>query len=121
VIYMSETSSQDMMAQLQTLLQQVQQPATGQAISALSGWQAAQPTALNVQGAAVPVALQTPIGKVRVYFWLGPEAAASPEALMAALEQLAAAGIPIDAWDSGKSGWSGKSSGWNGSNHKRRW
>lgn len=110
----------DLMNQLAAQLQQLQGGQSPQA-PALSGWNSPKPAALNVQGIGIPVALQTPLGKVRVYFWLGPEAAASPEALMSALEQLSAAGIPIDAWDSGKSGWGGKSGGWNGGSGKRRW
>lgn len=114
----AQTPNPELVAALAQQLQQLQGGTAQTQAPALTGWQTAKPdpAALAVQGVAVPVSVQTPIGKVRVYFWLGPEAAASPEALLAAIEQLTLAGIPVDAWDGGKSGgqgWGGKS-GWNG-------
>jgi hypothetical protein len=103
-------------ALLQTVQQQAQptQPAT-------NGWSQPQPTttALNIQGVGVPVSVQTPAGKVRCTFWLGAEHAQTPQALMAALEQMTNAGIPIDAWQQKES-----SSNWGNSNnngYKKRW
>jgi hypothetical protein len=66
--------------------------------------------------------VQTPIGKVRCYFWLGPEAA-TPDGLQAALEQMSAAGIPIDAWEGKQSsGWGGNSgSGSSGYVRQNNW
>lgn len=108
-------------AQLQALQQQAQpqaaQPAAG-------GWaQPQQPQAgalPSIHGVAVPLSIETPMGKVRVYLSLGPEAAQSPQALMTALESIAAAGLPLDAWQPRESrgGWGGaggrpSGGGWN--------
>jgi hypothetical protein len=65
---------------------------------------APQSTALNIQGVGVPVSIQTPAGKVRCTFWLGAEHAQTPQALMAALEQMTNEGIPIDAWQAKEQG-----------------
>lgn len=103
-----EQQLQALQAQLATLQGQMNGGASN-ANAALSGWNKPHTGgAVNVQGVAVPVSVQTPIGKVRCYFWLGPEAA-TPDGLQAALEQMHAAGIPIDAWEDKKSSWSGNS------------
>lgn len=103
-------------AELNALLAKVQQQA-----APTSAWQQPQPTvsALNIQGVGVPVSVQTPEGKVRCTFFLGAEHAATPEALMSALETMANAGIPIDAWQDKKSGGSWGNSNNNG--YKKRW
>lgn len=107
-------------AQLNELLAKVQQQAAPTQ-PATNGWSQPAPTttALNIQGVGVPVSVQTPEGKVRCTFFLGAEHAATPEALMSALETMANAGIPIDAWQDKKS-----SSSWGNSNnngYKKRW
>jgi len=120
----NDNPNPELIAALTRQLQQLQAPGTQNPATA-SGWQTLKPDtgAMGVQGVAVPVSVQTPIGKVRVYFWLGPEAARNPESLLAAIERMVLAGIPVDAWE-GKGGngggWGGKSGGWN--NGKRgRW
>lgn len=112
--------SPEMLAALQALLAQAQQPVA----TATSGWaqQAAQPTALPITGVSIPVKIETPIGSVRVDLHLPAECGQSPQALLGAIQALANAGYPVDAWqprnqDNG-SGWgsgggsSGGGSGW---------
>lgn len=118
---MTETTTPQIdVAALNALLQTVQQQAAP-AQPTTSAWQQPQPTtsALNIQGVGVPVSVQTPEGKVRCTFFLGAEHAATPEALMSALETMANAGIPIDAWQDKKSGGSWGNSNNNG--YKKRW
>jgi len=118
------TQSPDTLAALAALLQQAQGVT---AKPAITGWN--QPQANNVApqvlGVSVPLALQTPIGKVRVYLSVGPEHAASPAALTSLLEQLSNAGLPLDAWQ--PSNQQGNGSSWNNGNgggyngYKRRY
>lgn len=114
---MSEQQQPDMQAALLALLAQAQQPAgTG------AGWQQPQmqlSAMPAVNGVAVPLKLQTPIGDVRVYLQLGPEAAANPQALQSAIQALANAGLPVDAWQprdsgGGGNGWGGNGGGYGG-------
>ena len=60
---------------------------------------------------------------MRCTFYLGAEHAQTPAALMAALEQMTNAGIPIDAWqpkqEGGGNSWGGNKSGGNG--YQKRW
>ena len=124
------TDITEQMAQLNELLATVQKQAQP-AQSATSAWSqpAPQSNALNIQGVGVPVSVQTPAGKVRCTFYLGAEHAQTPAALMAALEQMTNAGIPIDAWQpkeqNGGNSWGGnKGGGYNGGNnngYQKRW
>lgn len=109
--------SPEMLATLQALLAQAQQqpaPAAG------GGWaQPAQPTAaLPITGISIPVKVETPIGSVRVDLHLPAECGQSPQALMGAIQALANAGYPVDAWQKKESGWGGGGSsgggGWGG-------
>ncbi|EXJ16945.1 hypothetical protein [Imhoffiella purpurea] len=104
--------SAQLAAQLAALQQQMaalqQSPAA--ATPAASPWASAPTAAPQINGVAVPVKMQTPAGSIRLYFSLPAECAATPEALMAALESMAAAGLPLDTWSSRESG-----SGWGGS------
>lgn len=102
----------DMQAALLALLSQAQQQPAG------AGWQQPQmqlSAMPAVNGVAVPLKLQTPIGDVRVYLQLGPEAAANPQALQSAIQALANAGLPVDAWQprdsGGGNGWGGNGGG----------
>ncbi len=116
------TDITDQIAQLNDLLAKVQQqvgtPATQQ-----SAWSqpAPQSAALNIQGVGVPVSIQTPAGKVRCTFWLGAEHAATPTALMSALETMVNLGLPVDAWQQKEQGgnWGGNNS--NNGGYKKRW
>ena len=114
------TDISEQLNQLTELLGKVTQQGASQQTA--SAWQQPQPStsALNIQGVGVPVSVQTPAGKVRCTFFLGAEHAATPAALMAALETMANAGIPIDAWQEKSSG-----SNWGNSNnsggYKKRW
>ncbi len=115
------TDITDQIAELNALLAKVQQQA-GTPAALTSAWSqpAPQSTALNIQGVGVPVSVQTPAGKVRCTFWLGAEHAQTPQALMAALEQMTNAGIPIDAWQAKEQG----GNNWGNSNsngYKKRW
>lgn len=114
------TDQADLQAQLLATLQAQQaqlasmhpQPQT----PAASPWASAPISATpSITGVAVPVKIQTPAGSIRVYFSLPAECAASPEALMSALEALSAAGLPLDTW-SGRE--SGSGSSWGGSGNR---
>jgi hypothetical protein len=101
----------DVQAQLTALLTQMQ----GQA----PNWTPA--VAPQTTGVAVPVRLSTPIGEVRCYLHLPPTAAATPAALLAAMQALSAAGWEINAWqprDQQQQGWS-NGGGWQ--SRRRRW
>ncbi len=99
------TDITDQIAQLNELLAKVQQQAAP-AQPATNGWSQPAPstTALNIQGVGVPVSIQTPAGKVRCTFWLGAEHAATPTALMSALETMVNLGLPVDAWQQKEQG-----------------
>lgn len=97
----------EMLAALQSLLAQAQQPAP-----AAGGW--AQPTALPITGISIPVKIDTPIGSVRVDLHLPAECGANPQALLGAIQALASAGYPIDAWKPKEQGWGGGNSGGGG-------
>lgn len=107
-----QAQNSDMQAALLALLSQAQQQPAG------AGWQQPQmqlSAMPAVNGVAVPLKLQTPIGDVRVYLQLGPEAAANPQALQSAIQALANAGLPVDAWQprnqDGGNGWGGNGNG----------
>lgn len=122
---MSETPAQTTIdvSALNALLQTVQQQAAPIG-SNVNGWQQ-QPAnvgALNVEGVGIPVSVQTPAGKVRCTFWLGKEHAQTPQALMQAIEAMANAGMPIDAWQgqNGGNSW-GNNQNNGGGFRSRRW
>ena len=101
-------------AQLAALQAQQQAPALGAWAQA-----AAQPAPAAITGVSVPVKIDTPMGLLKVQFHLPAEAAASPQALMAAIEALAAAGLRLDTWQQKDNGgsWGGNSGGsWGGNN-----
>ena len=114
-------------AQLAALQQQQpQQPAAP--VAGFGGWQQPAPPIagpVQVTGVLIPVNVQTPAGKVKCHFMLPPEAAASPDALMNAIQSMMNAGLPVDAWqpkDSGSGGWGGSSGGsssWNRGGYRR--
>jgi len=114
---MTEQAQQqpDMLQALQALLAQQQQPAQA------GGWVQPQPAALPITGISVPVKIETPIGSVRVDLHLPAECGQSPQALLGAIQLLANAGYPVDAWqprdnsNSNGGGWGnngGGSGGW---------
>lgn len=115
------TDINEQMTQLNELLLKVQQQAQP---AATNGWTQPTPqsTALNIQGVGIPVSIQTPAGKVRCTFWLGAEHAATPQALMGAIETMVNLGLPVDAWqqkqESGNN-WNGNSQ--NNNSYKKRW
>ena len=85
---------------------------------AATGWNQPAPTpAALVQGVGVPVKVNRGRGTLRLYFWLPAEAAANPQALNAALDQLEAAGIPLDTWEPKESSWGGNA-GWSNNNNR---
>jgi hypothetical protein len=101
---------------LQNLLGQMQQ-SSATASATPSAWsKPATPSApAEILGVSIPINVDTPVGKVRVYLNFPGSAAASPAALLGLIEQLAAAGLPLDAWqpkDNGGS-WGGNGSSWN--------
>ena len=108
------------MTQLLSLLQTVQNQ-SGTAPATVSGWGQQPQNALKFDGVNVPISLDTPMGKVRCYFQLGGEFA-DPQKLMQVLEQMANAGIPLDAWQSNSGGnnWGGNSGNSNGGGWKNR-
>lgn len=114
---MAEQQSPEMLAALQALLAQAQQPNA----PAAAGWAQPQPATLPITGISIPVKVETPIGSVRVDLHLPAECGQSPQALLGAIQALSNAGYPVDAWqprDSGGGGWgnSGGNSGggWGG-------
>ncbi|MEI6746458.1 MAG: hypothetical protein WCL34_10885 [Methylococcaceae bacterium] len=117
------TDITDQIAQLNELLAKVQQQA-GTPSAPTSAWSQPAPstTALNIQGVGIPVSIQTPAGKVRCTFWLGAEHAATPTALMSALETMVNLGLPVDAWqqkEQNGNNWGGNNS--NNGGYKKRW
>ncbi len=120
------TDPANLAAQLAEL--HAQMAALRPAAPAASPWgaPAAPGAAPVINGVSVPVKIQTPAGSIRVYFSLPAECAATPDALMSALEALAAAGLPLDTWspkDNG-GGWGGhgrSNGGWNGNSNRGNW
>lgn len=112
---MTEHTPQELLAALTDLLAKATTPTTPTTpITAPtpSGW--AEPRAVAppaaIQGVGVPVKVRRGRGILRVTFWLGPECAASPAALNAALDQLEDIGVPIDVWEpKDNDSWSGGS------------
>ncbi|HLZ91085.1 MAG TPA: hypothetical protein VKQ28_05170 [Candidatus Acidoferrum sp.] len=78
-------------------------------IAAASSW--AQPAAVAAPGpekVLVPMKLQAPGGgTLRIYFQFPGEMAANPQALMAAIGQLAGMGLPIDVYVPKQNGFGG--------------
>ena len=117
----------NMLAALQSLLAQTQQPPAAPA----SGWQQPQPIALPITGISIPVKVETPIGSVRVDLHFPAECGQSPQALQATIQALVQAGFPVDAWQprGGQGGgWGGNSGGYGGggyggnrNGYGRRW
>lgn len=108
---MNEQNQQELLAAMNELLKR----AGAQSAPVSSGWN--QPTIAGpamVQGIGVPVKISRGRGTLRITLWLPPECAASPAALNAALDQLEAAGIPLDVWEPKDSGWGTQRGG-------RRW
>lgn len=109
-----QQQQQDMLAALQSLLAQSQ----GASVApAPAGWGQPQPATLPITGISIPVKIETPIGSVRVDLHLPAECGQSPQALLGAIQLLANAGYPVDAWQpresAGGGGW-GNGSGNNG-------
>ena len=107
------TDPAELTAQLAAL--QAQMAALRPAAPAASPWGVPAVSAAPViNGAAVPIKLQTPAGSLRVYLSLPAECAATPAALMAAIEGLAALGLPLDTWTpKAKDGsWGNNRGGW---------
>lgn len=77
-----------------------------------SGWGRPRATASQVEGVMVPIKVQTPEGSLRVYLMLPAEVGASEDALMSALEGLAAQGAPLDVYQPNQN-----RGGWGGGNH----
>lgn len=108
-------------AQLAALLAQMQaaQTTTQQPAAPAGGWNQPRPvaTAAEVQGVAVPLSLETPAGKIRVYLSFPAACAANPAALLGLIEQLHQAGYPLDVWKpkTEGEGWGTRQGGnWNG-------
>lgn len=117
---MSEQSP-EMLAALQALLAQAQQQPA--AVSAASGWSQSQPAQLPITGISIPVKIDTPLGSVRVDLHLPAECGQSPQALLSAIQGLANAGYPVDAWQRKESGWGGgggNSGGYGGGGYGNR-
>lgn len=99
---MTEQAQQpDMLQALQALLAQQQQPAQA------GGWAQQQPAALQITGISIPIKVETPMGSVRVDLHLPAECGQSPQAIMGAIQALATAGYPVDAWQPKSQGWGG--------------
>jgi hypothetical protein len=106
---MDQQTPPDVSAQLAQMLAQLQ--ASGvQPQAAASGWAKPQVTTAPT-GLAVPLSIETPNGKIRVYLDYPAEAAASPQSIMSLLESLAAQGFPLDIWRGGAGAWGKGNSG----------
>ena len=113
------TDQTDLTAQL-ALLQAQMAALRPAAAPAASPWGVPAPSAAPViNGAAIPIKLQTPAGTLRVYLSLPAECAATPAALMAAIEGLAALGLPLDTWQPKSD--SGNGSSWGGRSNNSNW
>lgn len=88
-----------------------QSAATTTATTAATGWQQhPQPAGpQQILGVSVPLKIETPYGSLKLFVSLPAEVMQSEQALMAAIEGLINAGLPLDFWQP-------KSSGWNGGN-----
>lgn len=106
---MTEQTQQDLLNAVTALLAK-----TGTASTpAAAGWN--QPMATGpaiVQGVGVPAKISRGRGTLKIILWLSAECASSPAALNTALDQLEAAGIPLDVWEPKDSGWGNTSRGW---------
>lgn len=104
----------DIQNQLAALLAQAQQ---NQPQAQPSAWSKPQPQTA-IAGVSVPISIETPKGKIRCYLSLPPECGSNPDALLAALAELDAAGYPLDIWQrdqsSGGGGWNRGGGGYNG-------
>lgn len=95
----------EQLEQLKALLAQAQQQPAPAMTAAAGGWTQPQPTAgLPITGISIPVKIETPIGSVRVDLHLPAECGQSPQALLGAIQALANAGYPVDAWQPRDSG-----------------
>lgn len=83
----------------ETILEQLQSLLAKQTSG--TGWNNPAP---SVAGLAVPVKINTPKGEIRCYLSLPAESAASPDAILTALQALDSAGFPLDFWQR-DSGW----------------
>lgn len=104
----NDNEMNELRQQLAALRQEMQQrqppPATAQVAQPtaglLTGW--AQPPVapadLSIIGVSVPVSVQTNTGNVRVYIALPAECGSNMSVLQRAVENLIAAGVPVDAW-----------------------
>lgn len=113
-------SDENQLAALQAQLAALQRAA--QPVAQGSSWATmAQPQgAVPIVGVSVPVKVQTPEGTCRLYLHLPAECAASPAALLAALESLAQSGVPLDIWQPSESRNSWGSQRQSGSRYSRR-
>ena len=112
---MNEQNQQELLTMMQALLAKagaVSAPAAG-------GWNQPMATgpatgSATIQGVGVPAKISRGRGTLRITLWLPAECAASPTTLNAALDQIEAAGIPLDVWEPKESGWGSQTRG-------RRW
>jgi hypothetical protein len=125
------TDQASQLAALQALLSQVsiagqpnathgvQQPIAG------SGWSQPKAAAIaEISGVSIPISLETPAGKLRVYLSFPAACAGSPEAIMMLVQQLSQAGYPLDTWKPTQKTWGngGGGGGWgNGGNNNNGW
>lgn len=106
---MSEQNQQDLLAAMNALLAKASAPSA----QTTTGWSQPAPAGpAMVQGIGVPAKITRGRGTLKITLWLPAECASSPAALNAALDQLEAAGIPLDVWEPKESGWGNTSRGW---------
>jgi hypothetical protein len=109
---MSDTTPEQIQGQLAEMLAKLQ--ASGaQPQAAASGW--AKPiTAVSIMpnSVSIPLNLITPGGKLRTYLNFDGAAGQSQESLMALVESLHNAGMPLDFWKGSDSWGKGGGGGW---------
>jgi len=106
-----QNAAANQQAQLMALLAQQMQalgiPAsTTVTPAAASGWgmpQTSNPMGA-IEGISVPIAIETPAGKVRLYLHFPGSLAKSPEAIMSLVQALSNH-VPLDIWQSKNNGW----------------
>ena len=108
---MPQSKQDDLLEQLQGVLEQF--ATQGQTAGPAASWSGRRRGAPGeVLGVAVPLKVNTPSGKVRVYLSLPPEVATSEDSLVDAIEGLLDAGFPVDVWRDrdgrDRGGWSGR-------------
>ena len=109
----------DQQAQLQALLAQLQAAGTMPTATAqANAWAKPAVASAEVLGVSIPISIETPAGKLRAYLNFPGSYASSPNALLALIQQLSNAGLPLDTWQPKQQG-GGNNRGGGGGGYNR--